>query len=127
MVKRGKKDSTPPIGKEEKAQLTKTKQKLRASEEQVQMQAARITRLEGKEDNMEKPYEELKEKGGEKLEDYDNLRSLKRATFNHFLSKWENANEEKTKDEISELKNAFPLGLRKFFSEEIKADKDSLN
>ena len=75
---------------------------------------------------MKKSYDELKKKSEGKVEDYDNLRSLKLTTFNHFLSKWENANEEKTNDEISELKNAFPLALRKYFSEEIEANKDSL-
>ena len=75
---------------------------------------------------MKNSYKELKEKSQEKLEDYDNLQSLKRATFNHFLAKWEHANEDKQGDEISALKNVFPLTLRKFFSEEIEKDKDSL-
>ena len=90
------------------------------------MHENRIKRLEGKEDLIKKSYDELKKKSEDKAEDYDNLRSLKLTTFNHFLSKWENANEEKTEDEISELKNAFPLALRKYFLEEIEANKDSL-
>ena len=51
---------------------------------------------------MKKSYDELKKKSDETLDGYGDLRSLKLATFNHFLTKWENANEEKTKDEISE-------------------------
>ena len=127
-AKKSKNDSPAPIPKEDKNQVTELRRVLRESENQLQSARDRVKRLENKEDDMKKSYEELKENSEEKLEDYDNLRSLKRATFefNHFLSKWENANEEKTKDEISELKNAFPLTLRKFFSEDIEADKDSL-
>ena len=75
---------------------------------------------------MKKSYEELKEKSEEKLEDYDNLRSLKRATFNHFLAKWETVNESKQGDDITELRLTIPLAIRKFFSEEIEEYKDSL-
>ena len=75
---------------------------------------------------MKKSYEELEEKNEEKLEGYDDLQDLQRATFNHFLAKWEHANENKEGDEISELKNAFPLANRKFSPEEIKKENDSL-
>ena len=75
---------------------------------------------------MKKSYVELKKKSEEKLEGYDDLRDLQRATFNHFLAKWEHANENKEGDDIFELKNAFPLAIRKFFPEEIKKNKDSL-
>ena len=75
---------------------------------------------------MKKSYEKLKEKSEEKLEDYDNLRDLKRATFNHFLAKWENVNENNEGDDISELRLTIPLAIRKFFSEEIEEYKDSL-
>ena len=85
-----------------------------------------IKRLEGKEDLTRKSYDELKKKSEEKLENYDNLRALKLTTFNHFLATWEIKNQENTKDEITELKNAFPLALRKYFSEEIEENKDSL-
>ena len=99
---------------------------MREKIELVQSQATRIKRLEGKEDNMKNSYEELKKKSEEKLEGYDDLRDLQRATFNHFLAKWEHANESKEGDAISKLKNAFPLAIRKFFPEEIEKYKDSL-
>ena len=55
---------------------------------------------------MNKSYEELKKKSEEKLEGHDDL---KRAAFNHVVAKLENANEDKEGDDISDLKNAFPL------------------
>ena len=79
---------------------------------------------------MKNSYEEKTKKSDEKLkkseEDYDNLQRLKRATYNHFLSRWENANENKEGDDISELKNPFPLAIRKYFLEDIEKDKYSL-
>ena len=54
------------------------------------------------------------------------MKELKVATFNHFLSKWENVNETNQGDDITELRLAIPLSLRKYFSEEIKKMKDSL-
>ena len=77
---------------------------------------------------MNNSYEELKKKSEEKLEGHDDLRDLKRATFDHFLAKWENTTEENQGDDnvISDLKNAFPLGIRKFFPDEIEENKDSV-
>ena len=77
---------------------------------------------------MKNSYEELKKKTDEKLEGHDDLRDLKRATFNHFLAKlkWENANEHNEGDDITELKNAFPLAIRTFFSHDILENKDLL-
>ena len=77
---------------------------------------------------MKKSYVELKKKSEEKLEGYDDLRDLQRATFNHFLAKWEHANEDKEGlgDDISDLKNAFPLAIRKFLPDEIEKNKYSL-
>ena len=75
---------------------------------------------------MKKSYEELKNKSEEKSEGYGDLRDLELATFNHFLAKWENANENKEGDDISELKNSFPLAIRKYFLEDIEKDKNSL-
>ena len=75
-AKRAKKEeSTAPLAKEDKGKLNDLKRDLRASEELVEMQTARITRLEGKEDLQKESYDELTEKSEEKLEDYDNLRS----------------------------------------------------
>ena len=71
-------------------------------------------------------HKDVKKKMEETLADYDDLADLRRATYNHFLSKWENANENKEGDEISELKNSFPLAIRKYFLEDIEKDKNSL-
>ena len=95
-------------------------------EELLEIQSARIKRLEGKEDLHKKSYDELKKKSDEKLEGYDDLRSLKQSTFNHFLTKWENANEDMEEEEISELRSDFPLTLRRYFSKEIEKEKGSL-
>ena len=65
---------------------------------------------------MNKSYEELKKKNEEKLEGHDDLADLKRATFNHFLTKWENANEHNEGDDISECvssRNFFPTRSRR--------------
>ena len=117
-----------PIPNEDKNQVTELRRVLRESDTQLQSARDRVKRLEKKEDAMNKSYEELKKKNEEKLEGHmhDNLADLKRATFNHFLTKWENANEHNAGDDISELKNAFPLAIRKFFPKEIKENKDSL-
>ena len=58
--------------------------------------------------------------------DYDDLIELKRATYNHFLSKWESENETNQGDDITPLKNAFPVTLRKYFLTEIEKDKNAL-
>ena len=63
----------------------------------------------------------------ETIDDYDDLIELKRATYNHFLSKWENDNSTNQGDDITPLKNAFPLTLRKYFLEDIEKDKNSLD
>ena len=130
-AKRAKKEeSTEPIAKEDKGQINDRylKRELRAkdSEELVQSHLAQITRLEGKEDLMKKAYGELKKKSDKKLEGYGDLRDLKLTTFNHFMATWEIKNEDKEGEENSDLKNAFPLEIRKYLSQEIKANKDSL-
>ena len=61
-AKRSKKDSTAPLGKEDKVQLTELEQKLCDSEELLQSQSARIMRLEGKQDLQKKSYDELRRK-----------------------------------------------------------------
>ena len=119
-------NSTTPEAKEERGQLNELKQKLRDTELELKTAQDRIKRLEKKENHMKKSYDDLKKKSDEELDGYGDLRSLKLATFNHFLTKWDNANEEKAKNEISELKNALPLTLRRYFSKEIEKEKDSL-
>ena len=62
----------------------------------------------------------------ETIGDYDDLIELKRATYNHFLSKWENDNSQNQGDDITPLKNAFPVTLRKYFLTDIEKDKNAL-
>ena len=88
---------------------------------------SRECRLEGKEDLIKKSYDELKKKNDEELDGYDDLRNLKVATFNHFLAKWENANEDRAKGEIVQLKNAFPVTLRGYFHDDIEKNKSALD
>ena len=125
-AKRAKINSTAPIAKEERIQINDLKRELRAAQELVPLQAARITRLEGKEYLQKKSYEELKTKSDQKLDGHDALRDLKLTTFNHFVATWEITNLDKERDKISELKNAFPRALRKHVSKEIEKNKDAL-
>lgn len=121
--------ATTPSG-DNKREVTELKRVLRDMEDSLRAAQDRVKRLEDREDEMKNSYEEKTKKSDEKLkkseEDYANLQSLKRATYNHFLSRWENANENKEGDEISELKNSFPLAIRKYFLEDIEKDKNSL-
>ena len=126
VAKRGKNDSPATILKVDKAEVTDLKRALRDMEDDLQTARDRVTRLEDREDEVKNSYKEMKEKSEEKLEDYDNLQSLKRATYNHFLAKWEHENEKNQGEDITALKNAFPLTLRRYFSEEIEKDKSSL-
>ena len=96
------------------------------SEDDLQSAQDRVRRLEDKEDDMKKSYEDAMKKMEETIGDYDDLIELKRATYNHFLSKWENENAKNQGEDITPLKNAFPLTLRKYFLEDIEKDKNSL-
>ena len=118
---------TTKEGKEDKSQLIELRQKLRDTELLLQSAQDRIKRLEGQEAHMEKSYEDLKKKNDEDLDGHDDLRNLKLVTFNHFLAKWENVNEDKDPGDISQLKNAFPVTLRGYFTKEIEENKDILN
>ena len=117
--------ATTPSG-DNKREVTELKRVLRDMEDSLRAAQDRVKRLEDREDEMKNSNKEMKEKSEEKLEDYDNLQSLKRATYNHFLTKWENENSENNGD-ITPLKNAFPLTLRKYFLEDIEKDKKSLD
>ena len=120
--------TTPNV--DNKREIIELNRVMRDMEDALRAAQDRVKRLEDREDEMKNSYEEKTKKSDEKLkkseEDYDNLQSLKRATYNHFLSRWENANENKEGDEISELKNSFPLAIRKYFLEDIEEDKNSL-
>ena len=77
---------------------------------------------------MTNSYKELKEKREEKLEDYDKWQLAKLETCDlQPLFGQVGARERKNQGEdITALKSAFPLTLRRYFSEEIEKDKDSL-
>ena len=120
--------TTPNV--DNKREVTDLKRAMRDMEDDLQTAQDRVKRLEGREDEMKNSYKEKTKKSEEKLkkseEDYDNLQSLKRATYNHFLSRWENENTTNQGEDITPLKNAFPLTLRKYFLEDIEKDKNSL-
>ena len=66
---------------------------MRDTEDQLQSAKIRVGRLEDREDEMKNSYEAMTKKIKDKMDDYDDLADLKRATYNHFLTKWENENE----------------------------------
>ena len=126
--KKGRSDSaatTPNV--DNKREVTELKRNMRDMEDSLRAAQDRVKRLEDREDEMKNSNKEMREKCEEKLEDYDNLQSLKRATYNHFLTKWENDNTTNQGEDITPLKNAFPLTLRKYFLEDIEKDKNSLD
>ena len=124
--KKGRSDSAATAPNvDNKREVTELKRVMRDMEDSLRAAQDRVKRLEDREDEMKNSNNKMKEKSEEKLEDYDNLQSLKRATYNHFLTKWENENSENNGD-ITPLKNAFPLTLRKYFLEDIEKDKTSL-
>ena len=109
-----------------KAEIIELRRILRESESDLKSTKLRVGRLQDKEEEMKKSYEAMTKKMEETIGDYDNLQSLKRATYNHFLSKWESENSTNQGEDITPLKNAFPLTLRKYFLEDIEKDKSSL-
>ena len=111
-AKKGKATSTAAEGKEDKGQLLELRREFRESKADLDAALNRVKRAWANEDLQKKGYNDLKKKNDEELDDYDDLRRLKLATFNHVLAKWENSNENKEKGEISQLKNAFPVTLR---------------
>ena len=118
--------TTPNV--DNKAQeIIELRRQLRDAESDLQTAKLRVGRLEDREDDQKKAYDEALQKMQETTDDYDDLMELKRATYNHFLSKWENDNSTNQGDDITPLKNAFPLTLRKYFLEDIEKDKNSLD
>ena len=70
-----------------KAEIIELKRLLRESELDLKSAKLRVGRLEDKEQDSKKTYELALKKMEHTIEDYDNLVELKRATYNHFLSK----------------------------------------
>ena len=121
---------TKPAAQEKQkdnGQLIELKKKLRVSEANLEAALNRVKRIKKNEDFQKKAYNELKKKNDEELDGYDDLENLKLATFNVILTKWENANENKPKGEISQLENAVPATLRSYFHADIEENKGVLD
>ena len=116
--------TTPNV--DNKAEIIELKRLLRESEDKLQSARTRVRRLEDREDEVKNSCKDMTEKSEEKMGDYDVLGDLKRATYNHFLTKWETVNVNNQGNQITELKHAFPLTLRKYFSEQIEKDTQIL-
>ena len=126
--KKGRSDSAATTPNDDnKADIIELKRLLRESESDLQSAKLRVGRLQDREEDTKKAYEDALKKMEDTIEDFDHLAELKRATYNHFLSKWENDNSTNQGDDITPLKNAFPLTLRKYFLEDIEKDKNSLD
>ena len=67
-----------------------------------------VRRPESTEDLQKKAYDELKKKSDDDFDGYAELTQIMLVTFNHVLTKWENANDGKENGDINQLKNAFP-------------------
>ena len=127
--KKGRSDSaaTTPNVDNKAQEIIELRRQLRDAESDLQTAKLRVGRLEDREDDQKKACDEALQKMQATTDDYDDLMELKRATYNHFLTKWENDNSTNQGDDITPLKNAFPLTLRKYFLEDIEKDKNSLD
>ena len=125
--KKGRSDSaatTPNV--DNKREIIELNRLLRESKSDLESARLRVGRLEDQAKDAKKVYEEAIKKMGETIGDQDDLIELKRATYNHFLSKWESDNSENHGDNITPLMRAFPVTLRKYFLTEIEKDKNAL-
>ena len=127
--KKGRSDSaaTTPNVDNKAQEIIELRRQLRDAESDLQTAKLRVGRLQDREEDTKKVYEDALKKMEDTIEDFDDLVELKRAIYNHFLSKWENDNTTNQGDDITPLKNAFPLTLRKYFLEDIEKDKNSLH
>ena len=126
--KKGRSDSaatTPNV--DNKAEIIELRRLLRNTESDLQSARLKVGRLEDQAGDLKTAYEEDKTKMEDTIGDYDDLIELKRATYNHFLSKWENDNVSNQGDDVTPLKNAFPVTLRKYFLKDIENDKNALD
>ena len=99
---------------------------MRDAESDLQTAKLRVGRLEDQAVDLKNAYKEAKTKMEDTIGDYDDLIELKRATYNHFLSKRESDNSQNHGDDITPLIRAFPVTLRKYFLKEIEKDKNAL-
>ena len=117
--------ATTPSG-DNKAEIIELRRLLCESESDLESARRKVGRLEDQAVDLKTAYKEGKMKMEDTIGDYDDLIELKRATYNHFLSKWESDNSENHGDNITPLIRAFPVTLRKYFLTEIEKDKNAL-
>jgi hypothetical protein len=125
--KKVKTDSPATTPSDNKAEIIELRRLLRETESDLQSARLKVGRLEDQAGDLKTAYEEDKTKMEDTIGDYDDLIELKRATYNHFLSKWENDNISNSGDDVTPLKNAFPVTLRKYFLKDIENDKNALD
>ena len=124
--KKSRSDSAAATQWDNKREIIDLNRLLRESNSDLESARLRVGRLEDQAKDAKKVYEEAIKKMGETIGDQDDLIELKRATYNHFLSKWESDNSENHGDNITPLMRAFPVTLRKYFLTEIEKDKNAL-
>ena len=124
--KKGRSDSAAATQWDNKREIIDLNRLLRESNSDLESARLRVGRLEDQANAAKKTYEDAIKKMGETIGDQDDLIELKRATYNHFLSKWESDNSENHGDNITPLMRAFPVTLRKYFLTEIEKDKNAL-
>ena len=124
--KKSRSDSAAATQCDNKREIIDLNRLLRESNSDLESARLRVGRLEDQANAAKKTYEDTIKKMGETIGDQDDLIELKRATYNHFLSKWESDNSENHGDNITPLMRAFPVTLRKYFLTEIEKDKNAL-
>jgi hypothetical protein len=124
--KKSRSDSAAATQCDNKREIIDLNRLLRESNSDLESARLRVGRLEDQANAAKKTYEDAIKKMGETIGDQDDLIELKRATYNHFLSKWESDNSENHGDNITPLMRAFPVTLRKYFLTEIEKDKNAL-
>ena len=124
--KKSRSDSAAATQCDNKREIIDLNRLLRESNSDLESARLRVGRLEDQANAAKKTYEDAIKKMAETIGDQDDLIELKRATYNHFLSKWESDNSENHGDNITPLMRAFPVTLRKYFLTEIEKDKNAL-
>ena len=124
--KKSRSDSAAATQWDNKREIIDLNRLLRESKSDLESARLRVGRLEDQANAAKKTYEDAIKKMGETIGDQDDLIELKRATYNHFLSKWESENSTNQGEDITPLKNAFPVTLHKYFLAEIEQDKNAL-
>ena len=90
--KKSRSDSAAATQCDNKREIIDLNRLLRESNSDLESARLRVGRLEDQANAAKKTYEDAIKKMGETIGDQDDLIELKRATYNHFLSKWESDN-----------------------------------